>query len=84
MPLEVFLIWLLIGAISGWLAGIIVEGSGFGLVGNIIVGILGSFVAGYMLPRLGVHLGSGVWGHIANGTIGGIVVLLIMMTIKRA
>ncbi|WP_375285345.1 GlsB/YeaQ/YmgE family stress response membrane protein, partial [Marinicauda pacifica] len=44
MTIEALLIWLLIGAIAGWLAGIIVKGYGFGLVGNIVVGIVGAFV----------------------------------------
>jgi uncharacterized membrane protein YeaQ/YmgE (transglycosylase-associated protein family) len=48
---------LVIGAIAGWLAGLIVRGAGFGLIGNIIVGIVGALVASWLLPRLGVSLG---------------------------
>jgi uncharacterized membrane protein YeaQ/YmgE (transglycosylase-associated protein family) len=48
------LIFLLVGAIAGWLAGLIVRGFGFGLIGNIVVGIIGALVAGYLFPRLGV------------------------------
>ena len=83
MPLDAFLVWLLIGAISGWLAGIIVEGGGLGLIGDIIVGIIGSFVAGYVLPKIGVHIGSGLGAHIINGAIGGIIVLLVIALIRR-
>jgi uncharacterized membrane protein YeaQ/YmgE (transglycosylase-associated protein family) len=80
---EALLIWLAVGAISGWLAGLVVTGGGLGLLGDIIVGILGSVVAGYMLPRLGVHLGSGVGVYIINAAIGGVVVLLILSLIRR-
>ena len=48
---------LVIGAIAGWLAGLIVRGAGFGLIGNIVVGIIGALVAGWLLPQLGVVLG---------------------------
>ena len=83
MPIEAFIIWLLIGAVSGWLAGVVVEGGGFGLIGDIIVGIIGSFVAGILLPKLGVHLGAGLLAHIIDGAIGGVVVLLIIALIRR-
>jgi uncharacterized membrane protein YeaQ/YmgE (transglycosylase-associated protein family) len=50
---------LIIGAIAGWLAGLIVRGAGFGLIGNIVIGIIGALVAGWLLPRLGIMLASG-------------------------
>ncbi|MDR3450668.1 MAG: GlsB/YeaQ/YmgE family stress response membrane protein [Alphaproteobacteria bacterium] len=84
MTLEMFLIWIAVGAIAGWLAGLVVTGGGLGLIGNIIVGILGSFVAGWLLPRLGVHLGSGIGAHIIDAAIGGVVVLLILSLVRRA
>ena len=48
---------LIIGAIAGWLAGLIVRGAGFGLIGNIVIGIIGALVASWLLPQLGVSLG---------------------------
>ena len=48
---------LVIGAIAGWLAGLIVRGAGFGLIGNIVIGIIGALVASWLLPQLGVSLG---------------------------
>ena len=48
------LVWLVVGAIAGWLAGLIVRGYGFGLIGNIIVGIVGAVIAGWLLPRVGI------------------------------
>jgi uncharacterized membrane protein YeaQ/YmgE (transglycosylase-associated protein family) len=74
---------LVIGAIAGWLAGVIVRGAGFGLVGNIVVGIIGALVAGWLLPQLHVELASGTLGAILNATIGAVVVLVILSLIKR-
>ena len=54
MTVEGLVIWLVIGAIAGWLAGLIMKGYGFGLAGNIVVGIVGAFIAGWLLPRLGL------------------------------
>ena len=47
------IIWLIVGAIAGWLAGMVVKGGGFGLIGDIIVGIVGSVIAGWLLPQIG-------------------------------
>ena len=76
--------WIIVGAIAGWLAGLIVKGAGFGLLGNIVVGIVGAVVAGWLLPQLGIRLGGGWIGEIINGAIGGIVVLVILSLIRRA
>ena len=59
MSLEALIIWLIVGALAGWLAGLIVKGYGFGLIGNIVVGIIGAVIAGWLLPRLGIVIGSG-------------------------
>ncbi|MBR0697231.1 GlsB/YeaQ/YmgE family stress response membrane protein [Bradyrhizobium lablabi] len=75
---------LVIGAIAGWLAGQIVRGAGFGLLGNIVVGIVGALVAGWLLPQLGVSLGSGTIRDIVNATIGAVIVLVILSLIRRA
>jgi uncharacterized membrane protein YeaQ/YmgE (transglycosylase-associated protein family) len=83
MTLESLLIYLLVGALSGWLAGFVVVGGGLGLIGDIVVGVVGSFIAGWMLPRLGFHFGSGLAAHIINGAIGGIVFLAGLMLIRR-
>ena len=76
--------WIIVGAIAGWLAGLIVKGAGFGLLGNIVVGIVGAVVAGWLLPQLGIRLGVGIVGEIINAAIGGIVVLVILSLIRRA
>jgi len=76
--------WIIVGAVAGWLAGLIVKGAGFGLLGNIVVGIVGAVVAGWLLPQLGIRLGVGMVGEIINAAIGGIVVLVILSLIRRA
>lgn len=76
--------WIIVGAIAGWLAGIIVKGAGFGLLGNIVVGIVGAIVAGWLLPQLGIRLGAGWIGEIVDSAIGAIVVLVIISLIRRA
>ena len=58
--IESLVIWLIIGAIAGWLAGLIVKGYGLGLVGNIVVGIIGAIIAGWLLPMIGFVLVGGI------------------------
>jgi uncharacterized membrane protein YeaQ/YmgE (transglycosylase-associated protein family) len=76
------IIFLIVGAIAGWLAGQIMTGGGFGLVGNIVVGIVGAFVAGWLLP--GFFPIGGIVGWIIHAAIGAIIVLFIIGLIKRA
>jgi uncharacterized membrane protein YeaQ/YmgE (transglycosylase-associated protein family) len=78
------LVFLLVGAIAGWLAGLIVRGFGFGLIGNIVVGIIGALVAGYLFPRLGVGLPAGLIGEILSAAVGAVIVLVIVGLIRRA
>jgi uncharacterized membrane protein YeaQ/YmgE (transglycosylase-associated protein family) len=75
---QSLLVIILVGVVAGWLAGQIVSGGGFGLIGDLIVGILGAFIGDWLAPRLGVHLGVGVVGLIFNATIGAIALLLIL------
>ena len=84
MTLEAILIILLIGAIAGWLAGLIVRGMGFGLLGNIVVGIVGAFIAAWLLPQLGIALGTGYVRDIVHATIGAVILLVILGLIRRA
>jgi uncharacterized membrane protein YeaQ/YmgE (transglycosylase-associated protein family) len=84
IPVETLLIWALVGAVAGWLAGIIVKGGGFGLIGDIFVGIVGAFVGGWLLPKLGVHLGAGFVAITASATLGAIALLLVLRLLRRA
>lgn len=83
MSMESLLTILLIGAVAGWLAGQIVRGFGFGLLGNIVVGIIGAFVGTWLLGRLGISLGAGLVGAIINAMIGAIVVLVLIGLFRR-
>jgi uncharacterized membrane protein YeaQ/YmgE (transglycosylase-associated protein family) len=74
---------LVIGAIAGWLAGLIVRGAGFGLIGNIVIGIIGALLASWLLPQLGVGLGGGWVRDIVNATIGAVIILVILALVKR-
>jgi uncharacterized membrane protein YeaQ/YmgE (transglycosylase-associated protein family) len=82
--METLLIWLLVGAVAGWIAGAVVRGGGFGLLGDIVVGIIGAFIAGWLFPRLGFHLGVGIVSAIIDAAIGAIVLLLVIRLIRRA
>jgi uncharacterized membrane protein YeaQ/YmgE (transglycosylase-associated protein family) len=82
--METLLIWLLVGAIAGWIAGAVVRGGGFGLLGDIAVGIIGAFIAGWLFPRLGFHLGVGIVRAIIDAAIGAIILLLLIRLIRRA
>lgn len=77
------IIWLAIGAVAGWLAGVIMKGGGFGLVGDIVVGIVGAAIAGYLLPRLGIHIGAGIVGAVVNAVIGACILLFVVKLVAR-
>jgi uncharacterized membrane protein YeaQ/YmgE (transglycosylase-associated protein family) len=80
---ESLLVILLVGLVAGWLAGQIVQGTGFGIVGDLIIGIVGAFIGGWLLPQLGVHLGSGIVAAIINATVGAVLLLLIIRLVRR-
>jgi len=77
------IIWLIIGGVAGWLAGQIVKGGGFGLVGNVILGIVGSVIAGYLLPLIGLNIGGDVVGSIINAVIGAVIALVVVGMVKK-
>jgi uncharacterized membrane protein YeaQ/YmgE (transglycosylase-associated protein family) len=80
---ESLLVILLVGAVAGWLAGRIIRGVGFGLVGDIIVGILGALIASFLFPRVGLHLGTGVGAEILAATIGALLLLIVVRLSRR-
>ncbi|HEX4948768.1 MAG TPA: GlsB/YeaQ/YmgE family stress response membrane protein [Blastocatellia bacterium] len=84
MTVEGLIIFLLIGAVAGWLAGVILKGGGFGLIGNIVAGIIGAFVGGWLFRELGISIGTGIVSTIITAAIGAIVVLLVVGLIRRA
>lgn len=76
------IIFLVIGAVAGWLAGTLVKGGGFGLGGNIVVGIVGALIGGVIFSMLGVATVS-VVGQVISATVGAVVLLFIIRAIKR-
>ncbi|MBP6299319.1 MAG: GlsB/YeaQ/YmgE family stress response membrane protein [Arenimonas sp.] len=76
------IIFLAIGALAGWLAGVIMKGGGFGLIGDIVVGILGSFLGGWLLPKVGITIG-GDFGGFITAVIGAVILIFIVRLIKK-
>jgi len=80
---EGLLVILFVGLVAGWLAGKIVRGTGFGIIGDILVGIAGALVASLLFPKLGIRIGTGLVSEIVYSTIGAIVLLLVVRLIRR-
>jgi len=80
---QSLLVILFVGLVAGWLAGQIVRGTGFGIIGDILVGIAGAFVASLLFPRLGIHLGSGLISEIIYSMIGAIILLLVVRLLRN-
>jgi uncharacterized membrane protein YeaQ/YmgE (transglycosylase-associated protein family) len=74
---------IIIGAIAGWLGSTIFRGSSLGLFGNIVVGIIGSFVGGWALEKLGISLGSGWMGAVLTGAVGALIILFLLNLIFK-
>lgn len=77
------ILFLLIGAIAGWIAGKLLRGGGFGLIGNLVVGIVGAVIGGHLFSYLGVSAGGGLIGSLVTAVIGALVLLFIVGLIKR-
>ena len=76
--------WLIIGVVAGWLAGLLVKGGGFGLIGDIIVGVIGAFIGGWLAGVLHISIGSGLISSIITATIGAVVLIFILRLVRRA
>ncbi|AKM42809.1 GlsB/YeaQ/YmgE family stress response membrane protein [Burkholderia seminalis] len=83
MDMHGLIIWLVIGAIAGWLAGVLVKGGGFGLLVDIVVGILGAVIGGWLAGLLGIGF-SGILGSIVIALIGAVILLLVIRLFRRA
>lgn len=81
--MEWLLYAILIGAVAGWLAGQIFKGYGFGLIGNIVIGILGGIIGSWVCTEMGFSLGSGIVGSILTAVLGAILLLLAAGFVKR-
>ena len=78
MSNQSLLVILIVGIVAGWLAGRIVRGAGFGIIGDLLIGIIGAFIGSWLLPRAGMHLGTGIVSAFVNATIGAILLLLVV------
>jgi uncharacterized membrane protein YeaQ/YmgE (transglycosylase-associated protein family) len=80
---ENLLVILIVGLVAGWLAGKLVRGAGYGLIGDIIIGVIGAFIASWLFPKLGISLGSGGWiRSIINSTIGAVLLLIVVRLVR--
>lgn len=86
MSLETLIIWLIVGGVAGFLAGLIVKGYGFGIIGNIVVGIVGAVLAGWLLPQLGVGFSviNPLVTSILYATVGAVILLVLIGLVRRA
>src|SRR5262249_6292269 len=78
---ESLLVILLVGLVAGWLAAKIVAGGGFGLIGDMAIGIVGALIGSWLMPRLGIHIGSGIVSSIIVATVGAILLLVVLRLI---
>ena len=79
-----FIWFILIGLVAGWLAGQLMKGGGFGVIGDIVVGVVGALLGGFLFRSFGVSWGGGLLGAIIVATIGAIVLIFVLRLIKRA
>ena len=79
---EGIIVILFVGLVAGWLAGKIVRGTGFGIIGDILVGVAGALVASLLFPKIGIHLGSGLVSEIIYSAIGAVILLLIVRLVR--
>ena len=75
--------WVVVGLIAGWLAGVVMKGGGYGIVVDIVLGILGAIVGGWIFSMLGIGAGGGLVGGIVVAFIGAVVLVAITRAVKR-
>ena len=80
---HALLIWIIVGAVAGWLAGVLIKGGDFGLVGDIVVGVIGAFIGGWLASVLNISVGTGIISSIATATAGAIVLILVLRLVRR-
>lgn len=78
-----FLVWILVGALAGWIAGELMRGDGFGFLGNVIVGILGAVLGGWLFDVIGLAPGFGFIGSLFTSVVGAVVLLFVIGLIRR-
>ena len=80
MDAQSIIIFIVVGIVAGWIAGMVVRGGGFGLIGDLVVGVIGAVIAGWLLPRVGltINVGGAIVSSIISGAIGAIILLLVV------
>ncbi|MDR2000740.1 MAG: GlsB/YeaQ/YmgE family stress response membrane protein [Zoogloeaceae bacterium] len=78
-----FVWFILVGLVAGWLAGQFMKGGGYGIIGDIIVGVLGAVLGGFLFGKLGISFGGGLLGAIIVATIGAVILIFVLRLIKR-
>ncbi|MCB0193240.1 MAG: GlsB/YeaQ/YmgE family stress response membrane protein [Anaerolineae bacterium] len=84
MDLVSIILWIVIGAVAGWIAGELMRGHGFGLIGNIVVGIVGAFLGGLIFSAIGIGPGLGLIGSLITAIVGAVVLLFIVGLLRRS
>src|ERR1700758_624076 len=79
---QSLLVIIFVGIVAGWLAGLLMRGTGFGLIGDLLVGLIGAFIGDWLLPRLDIHLGAGITALIFNALIGAIILILLIRLVS--
>ena len=77
-------VFMLIGLVAGWLAGVLVKGSSYGVVGDLVVGVLGALIGGSLFQRLGISAGGGLLGAIIVATVGAVILIVILRLINQS
>jgi len=83
MNVQQLVVFLLIGGVAGWLAGLIMKGGGFGILGNIIAGVIGALLGGWLFGLLGISVGGEWVGALVTATIGAVILLFVVGLIKK-
>ena len=83
MGSESLIIFLIVGAVAGWLAGLIVKGYGLGLLGNMVVGVIGAFLGSYLLAHFHLLHVQGIAGTLISATLGAVILLFLLRLIRR-
>ena len=82
MSTESVLVILFVGLVAGWLAGKVVRGTGFGLIGNLLIGVAGAFIAAWLFPKFGIQLGTGIVSEIIFSALGAIILLVVVRLLR--
>ena len=82
MDLTSLILFLVIGLIAGWLAGRIMKGGGYGMWGDLVVGVIGAFIGGWVFGLLGITAG-GIIGSLVTAVVGAVILLYLLRLIKK-